>query len=194
MVENVFVTNPNRKHVAGYFFLGEMPWTIIKYLIEKYKPVTVLDVGCGPMASVRLFHQYGIRDVWAIDGDPQLLDREDLMKDGLLKTFSVVDLERSVYRFPMRFDLVFSFEVAEHIGNVDNYIDTITENCENILAMTHALQGQGGYGHVNEQPDQYWISRIEKKGFKCLEKESMEARKLGDSYFSLSGLIFQRIK
>lgn len=190
-MENVFVTNPNKPHVAGYFALGEMPWTIIKYLVEKYTPKTVLDVGCGPFASKKLFRSFGVGLVWCLDGDDQLLYRDDLKDE--LNTFCVVDLERSYYRFPCKFDMVFSYECAEHIMAADNYINTITMNCDRILAITHALPGSGGHHHVNEQEDDYWIKRITEKGFKYLENESLEARGLGDGYFSRSGLIFQRV-
>jgi 2-polyprenyl-3-methyl-5-hydroxy-6-metoxy-1,4-benzoquinol methylase len=182
-VKNEFIVNPNRVHVAGYFSWGEQPSGLIKWLVEKFKPGTVLDVGSGPMGSKKLFNLFGVQYVWCVDGDSQLLDRKDLTEH--LKTFSVIDLERSSYIFPIRFDMVFSYEVAEHISNVDNYIETITENCAKILVMTHALKGQGGHGHVNEQPDEYWISRIEKKGFKYLEKESKDGR--------VAGLIFERL-
>ena len=191
-VENVFITNPNKPHVGGYFALGELPWTIIKYLTDKYNPKTVLDVGSGPFASKKLFRSFGVGLVWCIDGDDQLLYRDDLRDE--LTTFSVVDLERSYYRFPAPFDMVFSYECAEHIAAVDNYINTITINCSRVLAITHALPGQGGHHHVNEQVDAYWIEKITVKGFKYLEKESMEARSLGDGYFSKSGLIFERIR
>ncbi len=190
MVQNVFVTNPNKPHVAGYFALGEQPVNVIKYLVEKFRPITVLDVGSGPFGSKKIFHSFGVQWVWCIDGDDQILYRDDLKEH--LNTFSVVDLERSAYRFPTTFDMVFSYECAEHIANADNYVDTITVNCGRILAITHALPNQGGYHHVNEKDDAYWINKIIQKGFKYLEKESKEARATGDGYFSMSGLIFQK--
>lgn len=189
---NDFITNPAKPHVAGYFRFGEQPVNIIKYLIERFKPVTVLDVGSGPFGSKKIFNYHGVQWVWCIDGDDQLLSREDLQEH--LSTFSVVDLERSAYRFPTTFDMVYSYECAEHIGNVDNYVETITVNCGNILAITHALPNQGGHHHVNEQDDDYWIDKITGKGFEYLENESIEGRATGDGYFSQSGLIFQKTK
>ena len=186
---NDFITNPGKPHVAGYFRFGEQPINLIKYLVDRFKPVTVLDVGSGPFGSKKIFNAQGVQWVWCIDGDDQLLSRDDLQEH--LITFSVVDLERSSYRFPTTFDMVFSYECAEHIGNVDNYIETITVNCGRILVITHALPNQGGYHHVNEQDDEYWITRITSKGFEYLEKESLEGKYTGDGYFSQSGLIFQ---
>lgn len=193
MVEKAsdFIINPEKPHVAGYFRFGEQPIALIKYLVDTFKPVTVLDVGSGPFGSKKIFNMYGAQWVWCIDGDDQILCRDDLR--GHLNTFSVVDLEKSPYRFPTTFDMVFSYECAEHIANVHNYIDTITINCANILVITHALPNQGGHHHVNEQNDDYWINKITKEGFEYLEKESMEGRATGDGYFSMSGLIFKRI-
>ena len=192
MVENVFVINEKKSHVAGYFALGEQPRITIGYLVNKFHPVTVLDVGSGPFGSKKIFHDCGVQWVWCIDGDDQLLYREDLRDQ--LGTFSVVDFERSSYRFPTTFDMVYSYECSEHIEHVDNYVETLSVNCGRILVMTHALPGQGGYHHVNEQLDDYWIKKITAKGFKYLGKESMEGREKGDGYFKLSGLIFEKIK
>lgn len=191
-VENVFITNQLRPNVAGYFVLGEQPTALIKYLIDRFHPTTVLDVGSGPFGSKKIFNAFGTRYVWCIDGDPQLLDREDLREH--LITFSVVDLERSAYRFPTRMDMVFSYEVSEHVASADNYVLTVTDNCENTLVMTGALPGSGGHHHVNEQQPDYWISKITAKGFRYLEKETADAKATGDAYFVRGGLIFQRIK
>jgi len=160
--------------------------------VNKFKPITVLDVGSGPFGSKKIFNENGVQWVWCIDGDDDLLYRDDLRDQ--LGTFSVVDFERSSYRFPTTFDMVYSYECSEHIEHVDNYVDTVTVNCGRILAMTHALPGQGGYHHVNEQNDQYWIDKIVAKGFKYLEQESKEGRIAGDGYFKLSGLIFEKIR
>ena len=189
---NDFIINPNRPHVAGYFRFGEQPVNLIKWLVDRFHPTTVLDVGSGPFGSKKIFNTFGCQYVWCLDGDPQLLDRKDLREH--LITFCIVDLERSAYRFPTRMDMVFSYECAEHIANVDNYVETLIVNCENTLVMTAALPNQGGYHHVNEQLNDYWIKKITARGFRYLEKETMQGRATGDGYFSRSGLIFQRIK
>lgn len=191
-VQNVFIKNQLKPHVAGYFALGEQPRGLIKWIVDKFKPITVLDVGSGPFGSKKIFNQYGCRYVWCIDGDDQLLYREDL-KDQL-ETFCVVDLERSPYRFPTRFDIVYSYECAEHIAAVDNYVSTLVENCENYIIMTAALPGSGGHNHVNEQKPDYWIAKITARGFRYLENETAEGKATGDGYFGRSGLVFQRKK
>lgn len=39
----------SKSHVGGYLQNGEQPIEIIKYIVEKCKPNSVLDVGCGPV-------------------------------------------------------------------------------------------------------------------------------------------------
>ena len=65
------------------------------------------------------------------------------------------------------FDLVFCFEVAEHMPPFlgDKLIHFIASLKTPVL-FSAAHVGQGGTGHVNEQPDTYWIERFVKLGFR----------------------------
>ena len=51
----------------------------------------------------------------------------------------------------------FSLEVAEHIPleNEEAYLDNCCKLCEIGCILSWALPGQGGLGHVNEQPNEY---------------------------------------
>ena len=66
-----------------------------------------------------------------------------------------------------------------------------------VIAMTHAVPGQGGYHHVNCQPSAYWIEKLEAIGYKFLPEETEEAKiRIAESgawsYFIRSGLILER--
>lgn len=63
------------------------------------------------------------------------------------------------------FDLAFCFEVAEHVPPAlgDRLVTYLVELAPRIV-FTAAHPGQGGYGHVNEQPREYWIRRFESAG------------------------------
>jgi hypothetical protein len=62
------------------------------------------------------------------------------------------------------------------------------EKCK-VVAMTHAVPGQPGYHHVNCQPAEYWIKKLEGIGFKYNEELSLECRNLLPSYNSDSNFI-----
>ena len=51
------------------------------------------------------------------------------------------------------------FEVAEHIHSkyVSSLLDTLTNHGNRIL-LSAARPGQGGLGHLKEQPPDYWIA------------------------------------
>jgi cyclopropane fatty-acyl-phospholipid synthase-like methyltransferase len=128
-------------------------WT---YLIDRFVPRSMLDVGCGEGHTVAFFAKRG---VWAhgIDGMPENV-RSSVIPIALH------DILSGPYIMPV--DLVWSSEVAEHIlpDKVDNYLDTLSNG--KIVAMTHALPGQHGHHHVNCQPDEYWIEKMPKEDMK----------------------------
>ena len=96
----------------------------------------------------------------------------------------------------MPVDLVWSCEVAEHIvpERVDFFVDTLANG--RVVAMTHALPGQGGHHHVNCQPAEYWISKMSERGYSLFAgNEMIRQVALGDlpgNYFTKSGLLFLR--
>lgn len=64
------------------------------------------------------------------------------------------------------FDLVLSLEVAEHLSphRAEGFIDDLATFSDQVL-FSAAIPGQGGYGHINEQPHQYWIRMFEDRGY-----------------------------
>jgi 2-polyprenyl-3-methyl-5-hydroxy-6-metoxy-1,4-benzoquinol methylase len=65
-----------------------------------------------------------------------------------------------------RFDLVWCFEVAEHIhpSHVEAFVDNLCRHSD-IITLSAAPPGQGGEGHFNEQPQSYWVSMFAKRGY-----------------------------
>jgi SAM-dependent methyltransferase len=62
-------------------------------------------------------------------------------------------------------DLALCLEVAEHLPPPmgETLVRFLIRQAENIV-FSAAHPGQGGTGHVNEQPKQYWIDRFEDGG------------------------------
>jgi hypothetical protein len=91
-----------------------------------------------------------------------------------------------------KFDLVWSYEVAEHIHAVytDVFLDTLTKHGDTI-AMSAAKPGQGGAGHFNEQLSGYWIERLEKRGYRHIDEFVAYLHNLPDPH-SRNMMVFER--
>jgi hypothetical protein len=96
-------------------------------------------------------------------------------------------------------DLTVSFEVAEHLPEslADNYIRVISQFSP-VVIMSAATVGQGGLDHVNEQPHEYWIVKMQRRGFEYDRQSSHQMREewagKGVAYWYVNNtMIFRRI-
>jgi SAM-dependent methyltransferase len=134
---------------------------IVPWIVRILNPKSVVDVGCGTGAWLAEFAGAGVRDVVGIDGpwvpdDMLKIDAAQIIQHDL-----TAELELS-----RRFDLVVCLEVAEHLPETggDALIKTLTGLGATIL-FSAAVPGQGGTGHLNEQPPEYWDHRFALRGF-----------------------------
>jgi hypothetical protein len=72
-----------------------------------------------------------------------------------------------------RYDLAVSLEVAEHLPPAlgDELVATCVKSAPHVL-FSAAPPGQGGQGHVNEQPKAYWIERFARHGYRLDEAQT----------------------
>ena len=71
------------------------------------------------------------------------------------------------------FDLAFCFEVAEHLdAGLGQRLVEFLAGTAPVVIFSAAHPGQGGLGHVNEQPREYWIERFENEGMAYLQDVS----------------------
>jgi len=156
------------------------------YLAWRYKIKSVFDVGCGTGETMRYFQQLGC-DTVGIDGMQANVDQ----CPPIAKVFDICGPEKwSTFDV---FDLVWCCEVVEHIdeAHVDVLLDLLTSGLH--LAMTHAVPGQPGYHHVNCQPAEYWIEKIEARGMRFDFETTKFVQSLildNENYFKKTGLIF----
>jgi glycosyltransferase involved in cell wall biosynthesis len=126
------------------------------WIKDYINPKMVLDIGCGPGIHVYAMAEQGI-SVTGIDVDSRIVGKPLLAQESLL------ELNGKYKR-----DLVVCFEVAEHID--PQLSDEIARNVYSsvddggILLWTAAIPGQGGVGHINCRPKQYWKNKFEKLG------------------------------
>jgi SAM-dependent methyltransferase len=143
----------------GNFFDDEetyMPdiwgWVCLEFTIR-----SVLDVGCGIGSNLAWFDEYGF-DVLGVEGHPNAIANSKLPGKVVQHDFVT-----GPWVPDRHFDLGICTEFAEHVEAAyeHNWLSALTV-CSFIL-FAHALPGQGGYHHVNEQSSEYWIERF--KGY-----------------------------
>jgi glycosyltransferase involved in cell wall biosynthesis len=136
---------------------------LARYISEFLQPVTVLDIGCGPGTYVDSLRAAGV-NARGVDIDTRVHGKEHL------KYQSLFDLTADDTA-----DTVICLEVAEHIdeSRADEIADKIAAAVEKTLIFTAAAPGQGGIGHINCQPKDYWAEKLTRSGLvRNLEKET----------------------
>jgi SAM-dependent methyltransferase len=176
-------------HLGGYIVGGDpATWypELWQWLVDSHGVRSVLDVGCGEGHAIEFFRSIGC-DVLGVEGVQQ--DSPVIVQH---------DYTTGPYKPPHRFDLVWACEFVEHVEEkyLSNFLTTFRV-ARRLLLMTHASPGQGGYHHVNEQGEEYWISRIEQAGFRYEEELTSITRNLSRSnvspwnHYLRSGLAFR---
>src|SRR4051794_23205037 len=78
-----------------------------------------------------------------------------------------------------RADLAYCFEVAEHLPpELGDRLVAFLAASAPVVVFTAAHPGQGGYGHVNEQPPSYWSERFRAAGLEESRGEADELRRV----------------
>ena len=115
-----------------------------RFLAQKHRPTSVLDVGCGTGLYVRLMQHDGVEDVLGLDG----LDLSATALDQ--ETYKKIDLQQP-FDAGRQFDVVFCLEVADHIASdsMPVLFDTIEKHARDLIVFSMAEPGQLGDGHIN---------------------------------------------
>ena len=134
---------------------------IVPLVMTLLQPRSVIDVGCGLGAWLRVFEQYGVEDVFGVDGS--YVDTKTL--EIPVERFAALDLAKP-FRLDRQFDLVMSLEVAEHIPGAcaEIFIESLTR-LGPVVLFSAAIPFQGGTHHVNEQWPDYWVRYFAQKDY-----------------------------
>ena len=136
----------NYNHIA----IEEKPFAdrlaqFIKYVI---RPNRVVDIGCGPGHFVQSMNDIGVNCI-GIDIDERVLNVPNLYRENILDTQIVSDT-------------CICLEVFEHIPKEynDDLVEKVSTMFLDTLIFTAAVPGQGGVGHINCQPIEYWSDKF----------------------------------
>lgn len=144
--------------------------TVCRVVRDQLLPASLVDVGAGSGAYAAEFQRLGLRVracEWSARGRRLALDRgvDCVPLDLTLPEPAAIT---------GIFDLACCFEVAEHLPealgrSLVSYLTTLSDQ----VLFSAAHPGQGGSGHVNEQPKQYWIQQFDAHGFEVAQDATL---------------------
>jgi len=158
--------NNNAAYLSNYFHseIFDTDYRSLALAIfETYQPQTVAEFGCGPGHLTRELANLSVQ-VTAVDGFSQ----PDF--SGLSIEFHHVNLNdpTSIAKVftGKHFDLVICLEVAEHLQpevspNLVNWLTKVAP----IVIFSASVPGQGGHGHINLRPRDYWHNLFTNQNF-----------------------------
>jgi len=137
------------------------------YLLVKYDPKVVLDLGCGYGHALKWFREHGLCNIVGVEGWTEAIEKS-LVKGHVIEH----DFSKGPAPISGPFDLVWSAEFLEHVDeeflpNVMTAMRLARHAC-----VTHAEPGQHGHHHVNCQTTEYWIEKFSQYGFNYLSAET----------------------
>jgi SAM-dependent methyltransferase len=133
---------------------------ILSFVFKIIKANSILDIGCGRGAWLKVAREMGIKVTDGVDGDwndGRMIDQDI--------SFKSIDLN-SKFDLSKKYDLTLSLEVAEHLKETssDNLISSLSKTSDTIL-FSAAFKYQGGIGHINENLHSYWAKKFLNEDF-----------------------------
>ncbi len=164
------------------FYLDVPPF---RYVADRYRPDSVLDLGCGLGGYPELFRRWGARGVLGIDGFESGGDLACLPE-----CYRQADL-REPLRLGSRFELVISTEVIEHLDERHEqvFLDNIERHAEKLILFSAARPSQPGVGHVNCRPIEHWLSAWRRRGWVPSHFDTCAIRSLSTFFWFRRNLV-----
>lgn len=147
---------------------------------------TIVDFGCGPGSYVKFFKNEGF-DIDGYDGNPNTIE----LSSGLC---SVLDVTTD-FELGKTFDCVLSLEVGEHVPKEYEraYINNLVKYSNKYIIISWGVPGQGGYGHVNCQTNEYIKNEFKRRGYESIDSIESDIRDSAEaSWFSNTLMIFKK--
>ncbi len=162
---------------------------IVPLIVQLFKPISVVDVGCSSGKWLKCFQDIGIDDYLGIDN----VNKNQGIELSISKTkFLQHDLKKRI-NIKRKFDLVLSLEVAEHLpaSKADIYIDSLV-NLGSIIIFSAAIPYQTGTHHINERWPSYWAKLFSERNFTPFDyfREKIWSNEKIEWWYSQNLLVF----
>lgn len=125
------------------------------------KPSSVIDIGCGVGAWLKVWKDSGVKYVHGVDG--QYVKKSELLINE--NEFTPFELSNG-FSDNRKYDLVSCLEVAEHIRA--EFASTFVQSLcmlGDVVLFSAAIPGQGGTLHYNEKYIDYWINEFARNNY-----------------------------
>lgn len=134
---------------------------VLPYVVNRYKPGSAIDVGCGDGAWLAELKRLGVGKVRGIDGPH--VTQSFIGPDE----FITADLLQPLPDRLGTFDLALCLEVAEHLPEsmADRLVDYLASLSKTII-FSAAIPGQGGHGHTHMKFPSYWVEKFSRRGYR----------------------------
>ncbi|ORA17729.1 glycosyltransferase family 2 protein [Mycobacterium arosiense] len=139
-----------RRHFARPFTNGGRSKTELcvdlppfRYVAQRYRPGSVLDIGCGSGAYAKYFASHGTERITGVDNfDPTAtyLEADEYVRADLGKPLNLAQT----------FDLVMSLGAIHHPASEDALVDNIARHARERIIISGAPAGPPGGNHTNQ--------------------------------------------
>jgi SAM-dependent methyltransferase len=138
---------------------------VVPLLLDLLQPRSVLDIGCGTGAWLRVFRDNGVDDVVGVDGAH--VDASSLSIPP--EQFVAHDIAVSL-TLGRRFDLVLCLESAQCLPerSAETLLTSLAAHGDAIL-FSSAIPYQGGFNVRNAQWPDWWADRFALLGFRSVD-------------------------
>lgn len=148
----------------GHRFCMPLAESIASFHSSHCRDLPIVDYGCGDGSYVNFFYRYGILAV-GIEGNIQHIHAP------------VIEQNLCILRPIKARKFSVSLEVGEHIPceYSDVFLRNITHEAQ-YVALSWAIRGQIGLGHVNCMDNDEIVERMQALGFSVMQNETLQAR------------------
>ena len=158
-----------RKYLKKTQYLNDHK-VIASAIISTFRPRSVIDIGCG---SGRILHWLRSKNFLrppfgkiAVSGYEGSESAVKYWPRSVRSNIRVADCTQPLEKEASAV-LVVCLEVAEHIETArsEQLVKNLCNLSDQYILFSAAPPGQGGVGHINEQPWQFWVNLFAKFGW-----------------------------